>query len=280
MQKAFDYINSQLKKDYSSEEIRSFFYLIAQKLTGYSFTEIIVNKNTTFSEEQTNTVKFFVEQLNNSVPIQYIIGTAEFFGLPFKVNHSVLIPRPETEELIEWIIAENKEKKSLRILDIGTGSGCIAIALKHALPLAEVYAMDVDKNALIVAQQNAQQNNTDVHFIFDDILKPGAIAALQWDIIVSNPPYIPINEKKTLDKNVLTEPHLALFVPDEDPLLFYRNIILYGEENLTRGGKLYFEIHQKYGKECFELFSSKYFSDMQLKKDISGNDRMLRARKA
>lgn len=277
MQSNLQKIQSELKGLYPETEIRNFGYLIVEKLTGYSRTEIILNKNTLFSNEQSCLFENFIERLKNFEPIQYILEETEFYGLLFRVNNSVLIPRPETEELVDWIARDNKEKTSLRILDIGTGSGCIAISLKHVFPNAKVSAFDISDDALTVAKKNAEINNLPVEFLKIDILNPGEINQY-WDIIVSNPPYVPEAEKVEIQPNVLNyEPHLALFVPDHDPLLFYRRIAIFAKDHLNRGGQLYFEMHKNTAKAGARLLSETGFEKVELRKDISGNDRMLKA---
>jgi release factor glutamine methyltransferase len=193
------------------------------------------------------------------------------------VDESVLIPRPETEELVDWIRMENNREGGLHILDIGTGSGCIAIALKHEFPNSVIDAFDISENALNTARRNAVRNKLEVNFELIDILNAPDFTT-KWDIIVSNPPYITEHEKDEMLPNVLdNEPHLALFVPDNDPLLFYRNIAIFGRQNLQHNGKLYFEINRESGKECMDLLTGMGFNDIKLEKDISGNDRMIRA---
>jgi release factor glutamine methyltransferase len=205
------------------------------------------------------------------------LGETEFYGLPFYVDESVLIPRPETEELVDWIQKENDKNAFLNILDIGTGSGCIAIALKHGFTNSTVHAFDISVQALETAQSNTERNNLEVNFAQVDILNAPDFTT-KWDIIVSNPPYITEHEKDDMFPNVLNhEPHLALFVPDNDPLLFYRKIALFARQHLHHNGKLYFEINRESGKECMELLTGLGFNDIELKKDISGNDRMVRA---
>lgn len=277
MQSSITHIQTELKGLYPETEIRSFTNLIIEKLTGYSRTQIILNKNTLFSDIQRHEIESFIRLLKKHVPIQYILGETEFYGLPFMVNDSVLIPRPETEELVDWIRSENNRAEVLNILDIGTGSGCIAIALKHEFTNAAVEAFDISDKALETARSNAALNKLDVEFSKVDILNV-VVQNKKWDIIVSNPPYIPELEKSEIEANVLEhEPHLALFVPDNDPLLFYRHIALFAKKQLTPGGKLYFEIHRDYGKECVELLASLGFSEIELRKDISGNNRMIRS---
>jgi release factor glutamine methyltransferase len=232
-----------------------------------------------------------LSELLNQKPIQYIIGATEFYGLPFLVNENTLIPRPETEELVEWIVAESRNSAtgSLKILDIGTGSGCIAISLAKNLPNAEVFAVDVSEKALAVAKKNADTNKVKVNFIQADILKINDLVELptsnfqlptHFDIIVSNPPYVRHLEKAEIKPNVLEyEPHLALFVEDTDALLFYRKIAELANENLAEKGKLFFEINQYLGKETLQLLEKFGFNSTELKKDIYGNDRMTRSEK-
>lgn len=279
MQSVLQHIKSELQGLYPETEIKSFSYLIIEKLTGFSRTEILINKNTLFSAEQHNVIESFIEKLKKFVPIQYILGETEFYGLPFNVNESVLIPRPETEELVDWIRNENDCYGNLQILDIGTGSGCIAISLKHEFPNAAVDAFDISETALETAQSNANRNRLEVNFSKVDILNASGVDK-NWDIIVSNPPYVLENEKSQIHPNVLeNEPHLALFVPDNDPLLFYREIALFAQNHLTGSGKLYFEINREYGKATVDLLSELGFQDIELRKDISGNDRMVRGKK-
>ena len=277
MQTAINHIQSELKGLYPETEIKSFSYLIIEKLTGFSRTEIIVNKNTLFSDEQHHVIETFIEKLKKNVPIQYILGETEFFGLAFSVNESVLIPRPETEELVEWIHSENTLTANLNILDIGTGSGCIAISLKHEFPNASVHAFDISEKVLETAQSNATLNKLEVNFSKVDILNTPEMKQ-KWDIIVSNPPYVTELEKSKILPNVLDyEPHLALFVPDNDPLLFYRCIAIFAQQHLKPKGKLYFEINRQFGKATVDLLTAMGFGNVELRKDISGNDRMIRS---
>ena len=276
MQNAINYIHSELKDIYPATEIKSFTMLIVEKLTGFSRAQIIVNKNTAFSLKQHHEIESFIDKLKRFVPIQYILGETEFYGLNFIVNESVLIPRPETEELVDWIQKENDKSANLNILDIGTGSGCIAISLKHEFPNATVDAFDISDKALETAKLNAKQNNLEVNFSIVDILNVPEITK-KWDIIVSNPPYIPESEKTEIHANVLDyEPHLALFVPNNDPLLFYRQIGMFAQKHLNPNGKLYFEIHRDAGETGIELLNDLGYKSVELRKDISGNNRMLR----
>jgi release factor glutamine methyltransferase len=276
MQSTIHHIQTELEGFYPEMEIRSFSYLIVEKLSGFSRTQVIVNKSTIFSESQRHIVDGFIENLKNFVPIQYILGETEFFGLTFSVNESVLIPRPETEELVDWICNDNSKDNKLDILDIGTGSGCIAIALKHKFQNATVTGFDISEKSLKTAHINAKRNNLTINFDKVDILKVFNINQ-KWNIIVSNPPYIPEKEKSEILPNVLAyEPHLALFVPDNDPLIFYRHIALFAQQQLQPTGKLYFEIHRDAGKACVDLLNDLGFHKVELRKDISGNDRMVK----
>lgn len=277
MQKSIEYIKQQLQGQYPDAEIRSFINLLLQKVTGFNRTQLIVNKNTIFSEEQTVLVQAFVEKLKKFVPLQYVLGETEFYGLQFQLTPDVLIPRPETEELIEWIANLENQNSHISILDLGTGSGCIAISLKNIFENASVFATDISDNALRVAKLNGHNLNLKVHFYQSDILKMQP-EKNRWDVIVSNPPYIPVAEMKEMLANVVDyEPHTALFVPNEKPLLFYDAIAEYALNSLKPSGKLFFEIHRDFGTQCVEMLLSKGFSKVELKKDLSGNDRMIKA---
>jgi release factor glutamine methyltransferase len=237
--------------------------------------------------------KSILSDLKIEKPIQYILGETEFFGLRFEVNENTLIPRPETEELVELIIKEEgkgkREEGKVKILDIGTGSGCIAISIAKNIPTAEVFAIDVSEKALAVAKKNSEINSTKVNFINADILKIDDVTELStfdfrlstFDLIVSNPPYVRNLEKAEIKPNVLEyEPHLALFVEDNDALLFYRKIAQLAIKNLAVNGKLYFEINQYLGKETVQLLESLAFKNVELIKDIYGNDRIISCEKA
>jgi release factor glutamine methyltransferase len=277
MQTALNHIKSELEGLYPDIEIKSFCNLIVEKLTGFSRTEILVNKNTLFSNEQRHVIESFIEKLKKFVPIQYILGETEFYGLHFTVDESVLIPRPETEELVDWISTGNDRQASLSILDIGTGSGCIAISLKHEFKNSNVEAFDISEKALETARGNAERNKLPVSFMQVDILNVPEFEQ-KWDIIVSNPPYVTEQEKAQILPNVLDhEPHLALFVPDNDPLLFYRHIALFARKYLQPNGELYFEINRDYGQITVDLLSEMGFANIELRKDISGNERMVKA---
>ena len=277
MQKFLNYINTELQGHFEPNEIQSFAFLIIENVCGMSRTEIKINKNTIFSEVNQQMMHSFVDKLKNNVPIQYILGKTFFYNCEFFVTPAVLIPRPETEELVDWIISDWKQAQKANILDIGTGSGCIAISLKKALKHAQVSAFDISDEALQIAQKNAESNNLIVDFKQVDILNT-SVQATKWDCIVSNPPYIPINEITEIRSNVRDhEPHLALFVPKHDPLLFYREIASFAKQHLNNGGCLYFEIHRSKGPECVEMLHNMGFKNIVLRQDIFKNDRMIKA---
>lgn len=270
----------QLTPIYDAMEAESFFHLGLENFRNLKRIDLAMNPDLSFSEDEIRQWDSLLEKLKNEIPIQYILGKTYFYGLEFEVNENVLIPRPETEELVDWILKEDKKSKkpNLRILDIGTGSGCIAIALAKNLPDANVYAIDVSETALGTAKRNASRNDTNVNFIKRNILETEDLE-MEFDIIVSNPPYVRNLEKHEIRKNVLdNEPHLALFVDDDDALLFYRKIAELAMKNLSPGGKLFFEINQYLAKETMDLLETTGFGFMELRKDIYGNDRMVQAK--
>ncbi len=280
----------ELSTIYDAQEIESFFYLILECFHNKKRIDLALDPNMEMDAMQLLRWESVLSELKKEKPIQYILGETEFYGLPFLVNENTLIPRPETEELVEWIIKSTKyeiQSTKLRILDIGTGSGCIAISLAKNFPNAEVSAIDVSEKALATAKINAEINKVEVSFINVDILKINDLVELptsnfqlptQFDIIVSNPPYVRNLEKAEIKSNVLEyEPHLALFVEDTDALLFYRKIAQLAQQNLSENGKLFFEINQYLGKETVELLEDLGFKNIELKKDIYGNDRMIRS---
>ncbi|ENA1764693.1 peptide chain release factor N(5)-glutamine methyltransferase [Flavobacterium psychrophilum] len=264
---------------FDEKEIESFFYIILEAFHQLKRVDLVLSPDLKLDNIQLLQWETVLLQLKEQKPIQYILGETQFFGLPFYVNENTLIPRPETEELVEWIIKENlkiSSLKNLKILDIGTGSGCIAISLAKNLPNASVFAIDVSDKALATAQKNAVLNEVDITFIEKNILQTEDLNQ-EFDIIVSNPPYVRNLEKKEIHKNVLEyEPHLALFVENNDSLLFYRKITELATRNLSNNGQLYFEINQYLGKETVELLEKYNFKNTTLKKDIYGNDRMIK----
>lgn len=284
------HFNESLKHLYPTSEIDSFFFIILEEYMGFKRIDIVLKSDFHIDQKSLNLMQIATKQLEQEIPIQYIIEKTEFFGLPFNINKEVLIPRPETEELVERVIKEvsliktyktdsneTKNEKQLKILDIGTGSGCIAISLKKQLPSSKISAIDVSNEALGIAKKNALLNKVDINFIHLDILKTNNLDKL-YDVIVSNPPYLRELEKKEMKNNVLNnEPHLALFVDNKNPLLFYNKIAELAKNFLTKNGQLHFEINQYLGKETIKLLAEKGFKNIQLKKDIFGNDRIISA---
>ena len=269
-------IEEGLANIYSDGEIKALTRIIATELLGVSQMAYFLKDNITLTAEQEALLDNAIERLKKQEPIQYILGYSDFCGLRFKVTPATLIPRPETSELVEWIAADY-DKKVVNILDIGTGSGCIAISLAHKIPQSCVTAWDISPDALAVATENSKANGQTVTFAQVDILAYQPTGG-QFDIIVSNPPYIKENEKSAMHSNVLDwEPHTALFVPDNDPLLFYRTIAQKGLALLKPGGVLYFEINRAHGKETVEMLSALGYTGIELRKDFADNDRMVKA---
>jgi release factor glutamine methyltransferase len=280
-----DYFVDAISDLYPSEEVQSFFNLLSEKHLGLSRIEIALNSDTSISEENISKFKEAIQRLKNYEPIQYILGETEFFGLPFKVDENVLIPRPETEELVLWVISEFRIQNSeFRIIDIGTGSGCIPIALASRFPEAKITALDISKGALEVAKQNAKLNEVNINFIEADILDSNTwnldFENLEFDIVVSNPPYVRELEKELMEANVIKyEPATALFVKDEDPLLFYRKIAQFGKQYLKPTGLLFFEINEYLGESMLELLKEEGYSEIEIKKDIFNKDRMIKCKR-
>ena len=276
MQDILQNIRKSLSGFYPDNEISGLVRLLIEHVTKSSMPALLSDKNTKITSEEVLKIDKIVERLQRFEPIQYILGETEFYGLPFMVNQDVLIPRPETEELVELILNENKETQPC-ILDIGTGSGCIAISLQKHLLEASVTAWDISEKALAIAALNSKSNAVNVSFNQVNILSDYP-TDYSFDIIVSNPPYVLDSEKTDMHANVLDyEPHTALFVTDNDPLLFYNRIADVAIQLLVNGGKLYFEINRAKGPETTKMLENKNFSEIRLIKDISGNDRMVRA---
>ena len=270
-------LKQKLKTHFEAVELSSIIGMLIEEVSGWNRTQQILHQNTAFNQAQVDEIEKYTEQLICGKPIQYILGKAWFMGQNFIVNENVLIPRPETEELVEWIISyANIKNKTLSILDIGTGSGCISIALKMALPHCEVSALDISKEALKVAQLNANNLNVSIQWMEQNILDTVALENA-YDIIVCNPPYVPIREKESMQKQVVNfEPSLALFVPDEDPLIFYRTIAKIAKQSLSKNGQLFFEIHYDQGNAILTLLNELNFH-AELRQDSFGKDRMIRA---
>jgi release factor glutamine methyltransferase len=273
------FFRDELNDTYEKEELESIIAYCLEDFLNIKRAAISSNQETTVSESELLKFNFAIKDLKKHRPLQYVLGLADFYRLKFFVNEQVLIPRPETEELVHLIIHDNKLSEP-SIIDIGTGSGCIPVALKKNILAATVSAIDVSESALELAKRNAEKNEVDVHFFLKDILSSDENMEQQlskYDIIVSNPPYICFSEKEQMHKNVLDyEPHLALFVNDNDPLLFYKAICDFALKSLNKNGKIYFEINQSLASETKDLLESKGFKNVELIKDISNNYRILR----
>jgi release factor glutamine methyltransferase len=266
-----------LQKIYSLGEATAITDWVFDKMASLKRTDILKNPDKLITPVASKLIQKTLQELLLHKPVQYVLGEAWFYRMKFKVNEHVLIPRPETEELVEQLIKDRKSKLTdPAILDIGTGSGCIPIAIKKSLPASKVTGIEVSTNALEVAKENAALHNAHIHFLHMDFLDESAWPSLPlFDIIISNPPYIPIHEKEKLGKNVTDfEPHLALFVPDKSPLLFYEKIAAFGRRHLLPNGKIYLETHEDHAKETAALFLNQYQTVM-IKKDLYGKERMI-----
>lgn len=268
------YYKDKLKDTYPISEVENIFYMVCDYKHDLKKIEISISDNH-LSESELLMHRSIVKRLLANEPIQHIIGEVEFYGLPFKVNSNVLVPRPETEELVDLILQET-QNKPLRILDIGTGTGCIPICLKNNLPNSTVTAIDVSTEALEVAKNNAILNKVDITFLEKDILTADLSEIPQQDIIISNPPYVLESDKKQMSKNVLDfDPHLALFVDDTTPLLFYKRITELAKNKLNPNGMLFFEIHENFAKATEQLLIDNGFANTKIVKDMQGKDRMV-----
>ena len=265
------YFREELSAVADEREITSWYYISMEYLLVYNRSDCIINSNQVLNKSQLSKIKQIVAELKTHKPIQYILGKTGFYGLKLKVNEHTLIPRPETEQLVDWILKEN----FVAALDIGTGSGCIPIALaKHTD--AKVLAIDVSEDALLIAEENAKNNEVEIDFIHQDILQTNYLQKV--DLIVSNPPYVLESEKEKMQENVLDyEPELALFVEDKNPLIFYKKIASLAINFLNENGKLFFEINAKFGKETIEMLADIGFVNIELKKDMNDKDRMIKA---
>ena len=272
----YTHIRQELSGLYPDTEAAAIAKWILTDVFHLSTLDLYAGKDMNFSAEMQSRAEDILCRLKRYEPIQYIIGETTFGDLSFEVTPAVLIPRPETVELVDWIVADHPQE-GVRVLDIGTGSGCIPVSLAKRLEKADVFAWDISLEALKVAQRNAQRNNVKVDFSCIDVLQK-EIPDIQVDVLVSNPPYIGDSERENMERNVLDwEPGLALFVPDSDPLVFYRRIADIGLQLLTNGGILYFEINQLYGEETKQLLIDKGYLSVELRKDLSANDRMIKA---
>lgn len=285
----------QLYNIYENREAANIADLVMEYITGWKKIDRILHKQVPLLQNNIELLEKYTSELLAHKPVQYVLHEAWFCGLKFFVNEHVLIPRPETEELAEWIIEEVRSTKfemrnmnsedlnhlgPVRIFDIGTGSGCISIALKKQLPQIEIYACDISRDALEVAQKNTATYQADIGLLHLNFLDPAQWIHLPaFDMIVSNPPYIPVKDKETMSQNVLQyEPHLALFVENNDPLVFYRTMADFAKDKMKAGGSIYAELHEENAVEVEQVFSQKGFGNIELKKDMQGKNRMIRVK--
>jgi release factor glutamine methyltransferase len=290
------WLRQQLQQHYDKSESGNIAAMVMEHLTGSNRLQRVSQNEDTLSDQQLHQLSEISQRLQKFEPVQYVLGEANFGPLKLFVDRSVLIPRPETEELVHWIVEEVKASGKpvfhqarteadkttlLKILDVGTGSGCIALLLKHLMPLAEVWGCDASDAALTIARQNGSELDIRVDFVGLDFLDAAQRKQLPTvDIIVSNPPYIPLQEKESLQPNVVAhEPHLALFVPDNDDLLFYKALAQFGHDRLYEGGAIYTEIHEDKGKAVAALFEKEGYKNVVVKQDMQGKDRMVKAEK-
>ena len=275
------FFNEALSAIYPKTEIDSFFFILMEEKLKLQRIDTVLKPDFLITEKNLIDLKNIVKRLQKEEPIQYIIGNTEFYGLPFLVDKNTLIPRTETEELVAWVLDEikvltNNKITELSILDIGTGTGCIPISLAKNLTSLNISAIDISPEALLIAKQNAILNKVTIEFIELDILSAKSLPQ-EYDVIISNPPYVRELEKEEIKNNVLeNEPHLALFVADENPLIFYNKIADLAKQQLSKNGMLFFEINQYLGKETVNMLVKKGFKNIQLKKDLFGNDRMIK----
>ena len=277
----FTKYRTALQPLYDAQEADAIVLTVLKEVTGQSNAYLKAFPEYEITADIQTKLRQILDQLITGKPLQYVLGHTEFYGLPFKVNPSVLIPRPETEELVDWVLNSNLPPSAINILDIGTGSGCIAISLKKNLPNAPVWAMDLSATALKTAKENAELNSVKVNFIEADVLNSTQTFNLlpsTFNLLISNPPYVTPTDKQLMHTNVTDfEPHTALFVSQEDPLLFYKAIADLAIEKLVKGGLLFFEINESYGNEMLSMLTNKGFKEIELRKDMSGRDRMIKA---
>jgi len=284
---SFDFFCDQISAYYQPKEILSMIYMLFEEYLQMKKTDILLYPDRVISGSQLNNISRAIDDLKDYKPLQYIIGKANFFGMDFFVSPDVLIPRPETEELVQWVIDDNEsfnsgdEARELNVLDIGSSSGCISISLKKNIHSSKVSGIDINDAALSIARRNNELNNTDVDFFHFDIFNEKAWDQFpKYDIIVSNPPYIRESERQQMSRNVLDyEPSQALFVSDDDPLIFYNTIIKFSQSHLKPSGKIYFEINEAFGEKMIRLLEDNGFLGIVLKKDVNGRDRMIRGGK-
>lgn len=271
------FFKKMLIDSYPIDEIEIFADYVFEEFCGLNRIDRIVKKDIRISESEVVLVCSSIKKLLKNVPIQYVVNKAYFYGLSYYVDSSVLIPRPETEELVGWIIETNKRNENVSILDIGTGSGCIAVSLAKNIQNSEVVAVDISDKAIFIAEKNSKAHNANVRILKADVLNLLSMPKGKFDIIVSNPPYVRLMEKSEMRPNVLeNEPEIALFVPDENSLIFYKHICVYAQNNLKESGVLFFEINENLSNEVFYILDSMCFKDIQIKEDFRGKKRMIK----
>lgn len=270
--------HKELDGVFGKDEVSSIFFRLSEAYIGFGRADSVLFPNYIIPKNKETLFFNALSRLKKQEPVQYILGKTHFYGLEFEVSPSTLIPRPETEELVDWIVSDVKKiKKTFQILDIGTGSGCIAVSLAKNLPSAKVHAIDISADALLVAKKNARTHKVDVTFHEQDVLTVSDFTS-NFTVIVSNPPYVTLSEKQSIKPNVLNyEPHLALFVDNDDPLKFYKKISALAKKSLVNGGFLYFEINQYLAKEVVKLLENEGFKSVELKNDLFDNPRMVKA---
>lgn len=278
MKQAISYFRSHLQDVYPPEEVRAILYWLLEKLFHLTTVDVCMGKYRTLSAEERREWEKITERLQKGEPVQYILGEADFCGRTFRLTRDTLIPRPETAELVRWILDDTCSRSgTFSVLDVGTGSGCIALSLAAELPGAAVEGWDISEGALLTARDNSRLLGIPVTFRRQDVLAPD-VPDVRFDLIVSNPPYVTESERSGMERNVLEwEPAGALFVPDDDPLRFYRAISRFARRALVSGGTLYFEINRAYGAAVVRLLEGMGFTGVELRKDLSGNDRMIKA---
>jgi len=282
IRKIIDEIHQQLVGKYPEKEIDSFVRILFKHYMNKRFVDIYMQSESVLPANTIQQIKTAVDELKQYRPIQYIIGCTEFYGLQFEVNPDVLIPRPETEELVDWIVKGYERNSHLSIVDIGSGSGCIAVTLSVNFPNANLWAIDISEKAQSVAQRNAANNNVKINHLVADVLKYDMMGFEpdSLDVIVSNPPYVTLSEQGQMSPNVLeNEPHIALFTPEDDSFVFFKRIAAFAFKSLKKNGKIYFEINENHPDEVAKILEQYCFSDISLRQDINGKWRMISARK-
>ncbi|WP_107037885.1 peptide chain release factor N(5)-glutamine methyltransferase [Brumimicrobium mesophilum] len=269
--------SENLNDQFNSREKRQIAKMFMMHYMDQDGTDLLLNKNQKVPEEIIKQLEQAIKEINSGKPVQYVMGAVYFYDLKLNIDRRALIPRPETEELVDWIV-ELWKNRSPKVLDVGTGSGCIALAVKDNIPRSNVFGVDVIQNAIDLASENAQKLNIDVTFDFANALSLNTYSRYKWDLIVSNPPYIPLEEKAGMKDHVLDhEPGTALFVPNNKPLLFYKAISLYARDHLVPKGSLFFEVHEEMAKEVEEVLHFYGFTKVEIRKDLQGKDRMIHA---